>query len=254
MVIAIESWNSAFTWRPGDCVTWLEDSVPSSESDEKVVPCSEAHMVEIAGAIRITRRHATYPTDDEWDFIANHDCLLLVDGLLGGPINAGPYYATDLHPIPTYWVQDQEHWVQCAVAKKGSSPNSIDGELSRFNGSVEGTSTTRLQHVGACADREVIYVPCTSAHLWEIAGYVDLGASVPTRPTDAAAWKLLVEPRCGQMGASYLGRSYRADEGYTWSIIPADRWAAGIRVVECFVARLDSSGTAVTITGSLKNG
>ncbi|MDQ1435406.1 MAG: Septum formation [Actinomycetota bacterium] len=211
-------------------------------------------MVEIAGAIRVTRRYATYPTDAEWDFIANHDCLLLVDGLIGGPINAGPYYATDLHPAPIYWVQDKQHWVQCAVAKRDSNANSIDGALIRFTGPVEGTSTTRLQHIGSCADRDVIYVACTSPHLLEIAGYVDLGTSVSTRPTNAAAWNLLVGRRCEQIGASYLGRPYRADEGFTSAFIPADRWAVGVRVDECFVARRDSSGNALAVTGSLKNG
>jgi len=246
--------DSVLWWRPGDCLSWLQGGATTAETHEVVVPCSEPHLVEIADSIHISRTSDAYPTDTEWDFIANHDCRLFIGALLGEPLTAASrYYATELHPLPIDWVQNHRHWVLCAVAKKSSALSRTSQELSSFVGPVEGTAAARLQRIGACRNDENSEVPCTSPHVWEVTGYVDLTGSVLTLPTDDATWQRLVGRRCAQVGISYLDRPYRNDELYAWTKISAERWAAGTRLVECMVERVDSSGSVISVSSSLKS-
>jgi hypothetical protein len=64
----------------------------------------------------------------------------------------------------------------------------------------------------------------------------------------------LVGSRCEQVGRSYLGRPYRADEQYAFNQITLERWTAGTRVVECFGLRVDASGHTATVTRALRDG
>jgi hypothetical protein len=246
--------QDAGTWRPGDCLTWIQGGMPTT-SLQHVVPCSQPHLVEVAGAVRVTRDYAQYPTDADWRFVAQHDCLLLVDVLLGGPVEPdGRYYATALRPLPTYWAQDHDRRVQCAVAKWGATPPEIERELSPFVGRVEESARTRIEHVGACEDADYIYTACTNPHTLELTGYVDLSGLVTERPANDGDWMPLVGSRCEQVGRAYLGRPYRTDEQYAFIQIAPERWSAGTRVVECFVQRGDASGHALTVTRSLRDG
>jgi hypothetical protein len=248
--IGVES--DAETWRSGDCLDWMQGGMPTTTL-QHVVPCSAPHLVEVAGTIRVTGSYKSYPTDAEWRAIAQHDCLLPVAALFGGPVAPG-YYATALVPLPKKWAQDHNGGVQCGVAKWGNPAPEIDRELSPFVGHVERTAQSRLANPGVCEDADFIPTPCPAPHTHELTGYVDLTGLASTPPTNDDDWMTLVGKRCEEVGRTYLGRQYRSDEFYSFIHITPERWAAGTRAVECFALRGDPSGQAITVTRSLRDG
>jgi hypothetical protein len=253
VALGVDSMDDAGTWRAGDCLSWMQGGMPTT-SIQHVVPCSAPHLVEVAGAVRVSAKYVHYPTDAEWRFIAQHDCLLLVAALLGGLVKPdGRYYATALRPLPIYWAQYHYRRAQCAVAKWGVTPPKIQSELSPFVGRAEGPARARTEHIGACEDGDFVYTACTNPHTWELTGYLDLTGLASTRPANDDAWMHLVGSRCEQIGRSYLAREYGSDEQYAFIQITPERWSAGARAVECFTERVDASGHAVTMTGSLRN-
>ncbi len=217
------------------------------------MPCTQAHLVEIAGHIDLSARLEAYPTETAWDKVFDHDCLPTLHALIGAPLDPiGRFASGGIRPLADAWA-DGQRTVWCSAQLATAHPNSPT--LTPFTGKVEGVSQNELIVVGTCLTAAApTTVPCTKPHTGEVAGYVDLSGVTNTPPglDDDNAWSTLVGDKCARSAHAYLGHDLSRDEVAGWIPILAASWAAGRRVVECSVARLDAGNHAITTVGSLR--
>jgi hypothetical protein len=242
------------SYNRGDCVTF--DQTPDNDTHEThVVNCAQPHLMEMTASLQVSVTYDHFPSDTEWKALFDHDCAPSIRALMGVPLDpVGLFYATGIQPTADSWANgDRTIW--CGIGEQSlTAPARPFGGVP-FRGRVEGRPQARIYPVGACLSNDTAYVvPCSQAHLVEIAGWVDLTGKVaqPPAPDDVNAWQRLVGDSCLRAARNYLGHDPINDEGAGWDPIQPGSWATGRRVAECTVARY-RGGEAIPSIGSLKS-
>lgn len=237
----------------GDCVWWAEAEI-FDVRDTKVVPCSEAHVLEVTGRHTITDQTGEYPGSAYWDaLLTSGRCLALAEAYLGVKLDpAGNLYAHGVVPSPESW-RDGDRDVWCGI---GVWP--YDAERLAQRGPDESIGRARASEqyrvfaVGSCLgpsgkedDTAWGVVPCDVPHSLEVAGHFDLSGLAERPPHDR--WARTVDRDCSRLATAYIGAPLREPVQAASLEIEAASWDAGRRTVVCTVAEYVNNEPA-TIT------
>jgi hypothetical protein len=176
---------------------------------------------------------------------------------------AGRFLITTIFPSSDGWAQGRRT-IWCGVAEHGpqGTPAPTGFATVHFTGRVKGADQTYLYATGVCLPLVTgtltfgAIVDCASPHIAEISGTTKLSAA--QMPGTAQEWNTAPHPSCVTVTEAYLGGKVQlgtaaAASAFQVSVVPlpASSWAAGERMVNCFIARLDTAGHLAPITGSL---
>jgi hypothetical protein len=231
-------------YRAGDCVTWDQSAGLSPYARPvSIVTCTSPHLVEIVGLQQITGFGSDYPGDTQLGAYTQSHCVPAAAQYLGYSLDPyGRFAANAIRPTPTGWLQgDRSMW--CDLEMHGTA----SGPLPSFTGPVKGADQTWLFPVGTCLPPQgqgwvSESVPCTTAHVVEVTGNVDLTGKVSQLPTSETQWEATVGSACGRLAISYLGGSYPKGVESGWWDIEQSSWAAGRRVVQCVAGKTGGTG------------
>ena len=238
----------AASYASGDCVTW--DRTGGRQADTDVVPCAEQHRIQITEEIPV-EDDGGFPTVDQWGLLIKARCGPAAERFLGAPLDPyGRLYPDAIHPLEDGWAQgDQTMW--CGIGGVGSLDRGADARL--FTGDARGADQDYRFPVGSCvalsSDVPPAIVACTEGHQMEIVGEVDL-SDRPELPTGAQDRALFDD--CAALANSYLGTEPVAPWQVGKETMTPESWAAGSRVVHCFLGQWDAADRQVEVTGSAK--
>jgi hypothetical protein len=241
------------TYRRGDCVTW-DQKAGNTERDTTVVPCSQLHLLEIAGSINLQPRFDHFPSQAELHVVYSTLCAQQIGELMGRPLDPyGRFGAGGIEPLENSWLNgDRILWCGAAASEPQSMFNAR--RFTPFRGRVEAADQTRLDAIGSCFAGEAAprLTKCLTPHTFEITGYAHLadGTTLPASD-DTAGWDRLVGTTCQQMGTQYLGHAPTGDVQTGWVAIEQASWDAGRRVAECTVGRYRGD-TPILTNGPLR--
>jgi hypothetical protein len=241
-------------YRAGDCVTWDQTEGRQAIRSTKVVSCDEPHLFEFVSKVQLLR-NGEYPSTTEWTEIFQEQCGPVVNQYLGYALDhLGRFYVSAIHPSEEDWSQTIFRDLQCGIGYRSSPAVSSDDPVAAFTGRAKGQDQTLLYPVGTCisypAAGEGQQVPCSEVHDVEVVGYIELTGD--KHPASLEQWREAT-PGCATVARSYVGGNL-STKGLEWSHLPlqVSSWEAGRRTVECTVAKYDSAGNTVDVTGSAK--
>ena len=235
------------SYAPGDCVMW--DAEGSGRVDTDLVLCTEEHQIEITEEVRVEDQGG-YPSDDEWGLLNQARCGPAAERFLEVPLDPyGRFYADSIIPFEDSWAGG-DHTMWCGISSSGPRDGRDDQP---FAEDVRGADQAYHYPVGSCvalpADASPHLVPCTDGHHMEIVGELDLSGR--QEPPVGAQERGLFDD-CAAQARTYLG----AEPVAPWQIgketMTEESWAAGSRVVHCFLGQWDADGQQIEITGSAK--
>jgi hypothetical protein len=216
----------------------------------QVVPCGQAHVIEITAAVAVDDMSGAYPSATEWETIAGQRCLAPAEAYYGSRLDPqGRFSPGGLPPEEASWdAGDRQLWCgieaawtdHAGAAGAAAGAGTEGGAKARpatITGSVKGQLQFWMYRPGDClGGMSPSPVTCTQPHELEVVGETSLDnrASVPP-VADIPAWDKLVGSTCEKQAKSYLGRTPKAPWQVAWLAIAPGSWAAGKRNVTCVV-------------------
>jgi hypothetical protein len=251
-----EDYLSRKAYRPGDCVTWNQNTSDYLHATH-VVPCTATHLIEIVHYAQIpTASPAPFPTQAEWSSLFDQLCGPLVTPYLGYALDPdGRFTISTISPSRASWaVSDRDLW--CGIgARWPSNQTHRSDEDYPYSGVTRGQDQTYLFGVGTCLSltldgRFGDPVPCPEPHGAEITGSAPIIAA--TMPVNDQTWWTAIGPACSRETIAYAGG--RLPAGMTTSFLQIGQasWAAGRRVVECTAVRFDANGHVIVTGGTVR--
>jgi Septum formation len=232
---------------PGDCVTW--DVEGFGETGTDVVPCTAGHRIQITEEVPVANE-GHFPTAEEWGFLVQAQCGPAAERFLDVPLDPyGRFYPDVIHPLERGWsVGENTMW--CGIGWAGPR-DGTDDEL--FTEDARGADQAYHYPAGSCVatpdGASPVLVPCAEPHHMEIVGEIDLSER-PEAPVGAQERALFDD--CAAQARTYLG----ADPVAPWQsgkeVMTPESWAAGSRVVHCFLGQWDADDRLVEVTASAK--
>ena len=102
----------------------------------------------------------------------------------------------------------------------------------------------------------VSQVDCSAAHLFEVAGTVDLTSKYPSGAQfpDGTLWQKIAQDNCGSVVSSYMNNKLDAHGKYSANALNpnAQQWAAGARKIRCGLEAAGPGGGLQPTTGSAR--
>jgi hypothetical protein len=238
------------SFKSGECATWDQSSAEGRKVS--VVPCSEPHLIEMAGKAS-AKEFDHYPTEKEWAAFRATKCAALVERHLAIKLDPyGRFRPASLHPLPPAWnVGNREVW--CGVASNPPGGPTRANDLTAFRGKVSAASQEQPAAVGTCWNAgSTVASSCAKPHTWQVVGHTKLPEGTPPPAAeDAANWRRLVGEACNAAFRAFTGRSPSEKEAAGWVPIARVSWDVGARTIECTGSRSEN-GRVVATTGSLE--
>jgi hypothetical protein len=245
---------AAADYEAGDCVTW-GSGVSLGQIDTDVVPCTEGHRIQITEQVPLENDGGEYPPGEEWGFLLEALCRPAAERLLGVPLDPyGRFYADAIRPGEAGWAAGESS-MWCGIASAGppdGSGGARDGEALSTE-DARGADQAFHYPPGSCVatppEASPVVVPCGDGHHMEVVGEIDL-SDRPELPVGSQERALFDD--CAAQSSTYLG----ADPAAPWQIgtetLTPESWAAGSRVVHCFLGQWDAEQELIEVTGSAK--
>ncbi len=246
------------SYKIGQCVTWDESDRDTGKRPTHVVSCDQPHLIEITGKVTLPDG-GSYPSDSQWtEMLTTGDCAKLADGYVPGGIDRfGAFQVGAIKPLPNLWASGERSvWcgIEATIRVAADSPNHPEP----FTGAVRTASQAFLWPTGSClagdaATSTVVgTVPCSQAHLYEIAGDVDAGAHFGVAPApNSPLWGSQLGPACLVVArAAFGGQLPPGVNVFVFPVGPAG-WRTGTHQTECGIDRLDAGGHPTTLAAPL---
>ena len=109
-----------------------------------------------------------------------------------------------------------------------------------------------VRSIGPAHARQAVAVSCADPHLFEVAGLIDVSATMATAPT-GVEWRALLASRCPDLLRAYVGPSYDpfGPLRLRFAAPTAQEWADGDRFGECLIhTGTDAEGSVVAFVGT----
>lgn len=245
-------------YQPGDCVTW--DQNPGHAVGSSVVPCSAPHLIEITHDEQLTSyvKGAPIPDALQWRQIFLSVCGPVAASYLGYALDpTGRFVPGGMNPSDRSWVQD-DRTLWCGIGMRAkqdadSNPNNLDP----FTGVVRGQDQGSYYVVGSCLGSGTqglvgAIVPCTSPHVEEVTGAVNIAGGVDHLPQSNSEWNSLVGTGCQNVAIQYHGGGLPPGVLAGWFSLTQTDWDAGVRTVQCSIGWYDTSGNPAIGTSVLR--
>lgn len=229
-------------YQPGDCVTWDEDR--TTLADTRVVDCAEPHRMQVTGE-HLMPYSDEYPPPGAWDALHTGECKTAAESFLGFPLDPyGRFVVQSILPTEEAWASS-ERTVWCTVGGwyEGGTPPLISED-------VRTAEQAYRYEPGQCLARNpgapFAVVPCDQPHHREVTGQVDVSdLAAPPSPEEVSA-------RCSGPTEDYLGGPAFAPWRSGYEVLSPESWAAGTRLIHCYVLQADPAGSEVALTGSAR--
>jgi hypothetical protein len=127
-------------YAPGECLYWSQSASNAALGHPTVVPCSQAHLVEIVSSgLAITGEGPAWPGSKALDTYARSHCLGPAEAYLGHPLDPGSRFVTaGVTPTEAAWTNgDRTLYCDLQLATRPGAPT-----LPAFTGEVRGAAPT----------------------------------------------------------------------------------------------------------------
>ncbi|GAB2919123.1 hypothetical protein GCM10027047_15860 [Rhodococcus aerolatus] len=252
--------GSAFaTATAGTCLTWAAADL----SDLAQVPCTEPHLVEVAGSVDLARYPGTefgpsapFPGTVRLTQLRDEVCEPVAQDYLDGRLDPYGLYSVGLvNPGEAAWAAG-ERTLRCGLQQAGRT-----GTLTPVVGRVADLDQSDVTAVGTCAGIEATLpgdpVDCSAAHASETIAVVDLAGQVPGDPPSDADQDKVLEAACTKASDDYTGApggAAAAKLTVFWDDVRPASWLAGSTRVNCYVGQQLAGGGFAPLTGSARAG
>lgn len=234
-----------YPYEPGDCVTW---DINENPRQPIVVACAEPHRIQITEEVA-PPSGLDFPSDEEWRNHLVTVCTDAAERFLGQPLDpAGRLDPHVLHPTPEGWAEgDRTTW--CAI----TSALGVDVSAEPLAEDARTTDQAHRFATGACIAYPPVVdllavVPCTEPHHVEVVGQIDLSDREGPPPDDDPE----LHEQCASQVRAYLG----TDPVPPWQPgkepMAPESWAAGTRIIHCFVGQWDANDQLIVVTTSAR--
>jgi hypothetical protein len=248
--------NQRFT--RGHCYTW-DQHLENTTADD--VDCGKPHLFEAVDKTNIAADYphdSEFPTEAQWDKIADHYCLPIIGDFLGHPLDPyGRFGPALIQPVRLGWKEGDRALVcgmgaTSVTAAEATAQAADPNRFVAFTGKVEGAEQALVYPLGTCLEMTETEVKgpvaCDAPHQAEATGAATLPDTADGKPPSDDTIGIQAEPKCTSVAKQFLGRSVRQADGeqVSWLLIAPESWQAGTRKLTCTIQFVDAEGRLAT--------